>query len=400
MINIAILGFGVVGSGVAEVISRNSKELAERLDGQEINVKHILDLRQFPDHPLGDRVTSDYNKILNDEDVFLVIETMGGSHPAYEFSKQALLAGKSVITSNKEVVANYGGELLEIAKEKGIGYLFEASVGGGIPIIRPMWQCLAANKIKSVAGILNGTCNYILTKMEKEQTDFETALKQAQELGYAERNPSADIEGTDTCRKISILTSLAFGKHVYPDQLSCEGITKIKYDDISYASKHGFAIKLLGLSSRGEDGKVYAITAPYFVPKTNALAGVNDVYNGIQVVGNVVQDVFFCGRGAGSLPTASAVMADVLDIIRDCRKTIAWKNEKADFLGDIAANETVCYVRTKADIAAIKKIFGVNDIDEVGSENVFFTDKMPEKEIDSKLNELGAEYLKIRVLDK
>ena len=214
MINIAILGFGVVGSGVAEVISRNSKELAERLDGQEINVKHILDLRQFPDHPLGDRVTSDYNKILNDEDVFLVIETMGGSHPAYEFSKQALLAGKSVITSNKEVVANYGGELLEIAKEKGIGYLFEASVGGGIPIIRPMWQCLAANKIKSVAGILNGTCNYILTKMEKEQTDFETALKQAQELGYAERNPSADIEGTDTCRKISILTSLAFGKHV------------------------------------------------------------------------------------------------------------------------------------------------------------------------------------------
>ncbi len=400
MINIAILGFGVVGSGVAEVISRNSKELAERLDGEELNIKHILDLREFPDHPLGDRVTSDFNKILEDEDVFLVVETMGGSHPAYEFSKQALLAGKSVVTSNKEVVANFGAELLEIARQNNIGYLFEASVGGGIPIIRPMWQCLAANKINSVAGILNGTCNYILTKMEKEKTDFATALAQAQELGYAERNPAADVEGTDTCRKISILTSLAFGKHVRPEKVLCEGITKITYDDISYARRNGFAIKLLGISKKADDGKVYALTAPHFVPETNSISGVNDVYNGILVEGNVVQDVLFCGRGAGSLPTASAVMADVLDVIRDCRKTIGWKNEEADFLGDISCNQTKCYIRTVADIEKIKSVFGVNEIDELGDYNVFFTDKMSEKEIDEKLAALDCEFVKIRVLDK
>lgn len=398
MINIAILGFGVVGSGVAEVISRNAAALAERLDGEQLNVKYILDLRTFPDHPLGDRVTSDINVILNDEDVLLVVETMGGSHPAYEFSKQALLAGKSVITSNKEVVANFGAELLEIAREKSIGYLFEASVGGGIPIIRPMWQCLAANQIQSVAGILNGTCNYILTKMEREKTDFQTALEQAQALGYAERNPAADIEGTDTCRKISILTSLAFGKHVRPERLSCEGITKITYDDIAYASKNGYVIKLLGISRKAEDGKVYAMTAPHLVPKDNALAGVSDVYNGILVVGNVVEDVLFCGRGAGSLPTASAVMADVLDVIRDCRKTIGWKNEEADFLGDIAGNRTACYIRTTADIAKIKEVFGVNDIDEIGDENVFFTDVMTEEEIDAKLASLGSESVKVRIL--
>ena len=399
MINIAILGFGVVGSGVAEVISTNAKELAERLDGEVINVKHILDLRTFPEHPLGDRVTSDFDKILNDEEVFLIVETMGGSHPAYDFSKKALLAGKSVVTSNKEVVANFGAELLSIAREKNVSYLFEASVGGGIPIIRPMWQCLAANQIKSVAGILNGTCNYILTKMEREKTDFATALKQAQDLGYAERNPAADVEGMDTCRKISILTSLAFGKHVYPEKLSCEGITEITYDDISYARKNGYAIKLLGISKKAEDGKVYALTAPHLVSESNSISGVNDVYNGILVEGNVVQDVLFCGRGAGSLPTASAVMADVLDVIRDCRKTIGWKNEEADFLGDVSCNETKAYVRTKADISVIKSVFGVNDIDELGDYNVFFTDVMPEKNLNEKLAGLNAEYIRIRIVD-
>lgn len=398
MINIAILGFGVVGSGVAEVIAENAKELAERLDGEEINVKHILDLREFPEHPLGNRVTKNIDDILNDEDVFLVVETMGGSHPAYEFTKSALLAGKSVVTSNKEVVANYGAELLEIARERNISYLFEASVGGGIPIIRPMWQCLAANKIKSVAGILNGTCNYILTKMEKEKTDFAAALKQAQDLGYAEKNPAADVEGMDTCRKISILTSLAFGKHVYPERLSCEGITEITYDDIAYARKNGYAIKLLGISHKADDGMVYALTAPHLVPETNSIAGVNDVYNGILVVGNVVQDVLFCGRGAGSLPTASAVMADVLDVIRDCRKTIGWKNEEADFLGNISENETKAYIRTKADIKTIKDVFGVNEIDELGDFNVFFTESMKESELDGKVSELNSETLRIRVL--
>lgn len=398
MINIAILGFGVVGSGVAEVISKNAASLAERLDGEVINIKHILDLREFPDHPLGDRVTSDFDKILNDDEVFMVVETMGGSHPAYDFSKKALLAGKSVVTSNKEVVANFGAELLAIAREKNVSYLFEASVGGGIPIIRPMWQCLAANEIKSVAGILNGTCNYILTKMEREKTDFATALKQAQDLGYAEKNPAADVEGMDTCRKISILTSLAFGKHVYPDKLSCEGITEITYDDISYARKNGYAIKLLGISKKADDGMVYALTAPHLVPESNSISGVNDVYNGILVVGNVVEDVLFCGRGAGSLPTASAVMADILDVIRDCRKTIGWKNEEADFLGDVSFNETKAYVRTKADIATIKAVFGINDVDELGDYNVFFTDVMTEKVLNEKMAKLGADSLRIRVL--
>lgn len=398
MINIAILGFGVVGSGVAEVISTNAAELAERLDGEQLNIKHILDLRTFPEHPLGDRVTADFDVILNDEDVFLVVETMGGSHPAYEFSKKALLAGKNVVTSNKEVVANYGAELLEIARENGVSYLFEASVGGGIPIIRPMWQCLAANRIQSVSGILNGTCNYILTKMEREKSDFADALAEAQRLGYAERNPAADIEGTDTCRKISILTSLAYGEHVRPERLLCEGITKITYDDIAYASSHGYRIKLLGRALRTENGKVYAMTAPYLVPVDNALAGINDVYNGILVVGNIVEDVLFCGRGAGSLPTASAVMADVLDVIRDCRKTIGWKNKEADFLGDISENVTDCYIRTAADESAVKAAFGDVKTEKVGNALVFFTGKRTEKEINKKLAALGADFLKLRVL--
>lgn len=398
MINLAILGFGIVGSGVAEVISTNASYLAERLDGEQLNIKHILDLRSFPAHPLGDRVTADFDTILNDEEVFLVIETMGGSHPAYEYSKKALLAGKNVVTSNKEVVANYGAELLAIAREKGVSYLFEASVGGGIPIIRPLWQCLAANRIEAVSGILNGTSNYILTKMEKEKSDFSTALSQAQALGYAERNPSADIEGLDTCRKISILTSLAFGEHVRPERIKCEGITAITYEDIAYAAGHGYRIKLLGRAVKEADGKVYALTAPHLVPAENALFGVNDVYNGILVVGNMVEDVLFCGRGAGSLPTASAVMADVLDVIRDCRKTIGWKNVEASFLGDIADNEVNCYIRTAASPEKIAKAFGAVAVDAVGKERVFFTGKATERTIDERLAELEAPFVKLRVL--
>lgn len=399
MIHIAILGFGVVGSGVAEVLSTNASELAARLDGEQLNIKHILDLRTFPEHPLGDRVTADFETIVNDEDVFLVVETMGGSHPAYEFSKRALLAGKSVVTSNKEVVANYGAELLEIARQNGVSYLFEASVGGGIPIIRPMWQCLAANRIRSVSGILNGTCNYILTKMAKEHADFDAALAEAQRLGYAERNPAADIEGTDTCRKISILTSLAYGEHVRPERLLCEGITKITYDDIAYAEDCGYAVKLVGRAARAEDGKVYALTAPHLVPKDNALSGVNDVYNGILVVGNIVEDVLFCGRGAGSLPTASAVMADVLDVIRDCRKTIGWKNKEATFLGDISDHVTDCLIRTAASEETVKAVFGSQTAVQTRGENrVFFTGKRSEREIDEKCRALDAEALKLRVL--
>ena len=400
MIHIAILGFGVVGSGVAEVIHKNAASLAARLDGEALNVKHILDLRTFPDHPLGDRVTADYDKILADKDVIVVVETMGGSHPAYEFSKRALLAGKSVVTSNKEVVANFGAELLEIAREKGVAYLFEASVGGGIPIIRPMWQCLAANEITSVAGILNGTCNYILTKMEREKASFGAALRQAQELGYAERDPAADVEGTDTCRKISILTSLAFGKHVRPERIVCEGITDISYEDIVYASGRGYAIKLLGTAQRAADGKVYAVTAPHLVPFDNAIASVHDVYNGILVTGNVVGDVFFCGRGAGSMPTASAVMADVLDIIRDCRKTIGWKNEEADFLGDTADHRTRFFVRTDASVETVRTVFPDAEIASADGKCRFFTERMTESALGEKLAALGAPSMRIRLFEK
>jgi len=398
MINIAIMGFGVVGSGVAQTITMNSPSLAERLDGQIINVKYILDLREFPNHPLGDRVVHDINTILEDEEVMIVVETMGGVNPAYKFSKMALEKGKSVVTSNKEVVASHGAELLETAKANGVSYLFEASVGGGIPIIRPMWQCLAANKIVSVSGILNGTCNYILTKMEQEKLDFATALSQAQQLGYAERDPSADIEGKDTCRKISILASLAFGKIVSTDNIPCEGITGITYDDIVYARSVGYSIKLLGRAKMEANGKVHVLTSPFLVPENNALASVNDVYNGISVVGNVVGDVLFCGRGAGSMPTASAIMADVLDVIRDCRKTIGWKNEQADFLGDIATNETCVYVRTTASEESISKAFGCVDITKKGNVKMFITPMYVESDLNVVLSLLDADYLRIRLI--
>ena len=398
MINIAIMGFGVVGSGVAETITMNAKAFAERTEGLELNVKYILDLRDFPEHPLGDRVVHEINPILEDDDVSIVVETMGGTVPAYDFSKKALLSGKSVVTSNKEVVAKHGAELQAIAREKGVSYLFEASVGGGIPIIRPMWQCLASNQIKSVTGILNGTCNYILTKMERDKEDFETALKQAQELGYAERNPAADVEGMDTCRKISILSSLAYGKTVSTDDVTCEGITKITYDDLVYARNKGYSIKLLGRASKEEDGKVYVITAPFLVPQTNALSTVNDVYNGISVVGNVVGDVLFCGRGAGSLPTASAVMADVLDVVRDCKKSIGWKDEKADFLGDVTGNVTANMVRTKACDCTVRDVFGDVEVTKVNGWNVFITQELTNSELLSKLEKLGNESIRIRIM--
>ena len=398
MINIAIMGFGVVGSGVAETITLNSKAFAERTEGLELNVKYILDLREFPEHPLADRVVHEITPILEDKEVSIVVETMGGTVPAYDFSKKALLAGKSVVTSNKEVVAKHGAELQAIAKEKGVSYLFEASVGGGIPIIRPMWQCLASNQIKSVTGILNGTCNYILTRMYEDKSDFETALKQAQELGYAERNPAADVEGMDTCRKISILASLAYGKTVSTDDISCEGITKVSYGDLVYAKENGYSIKLLGRASKEEDGRVYVITAPFLVPETNALAGVNDVYNGISVVGNVVGDVLFCGRGAGSLPTASAVMADVLDVVRDCKKSIGWKDEQADFLGDLTENKCAFFVRTKACAVKIGEAFKNVTITNKDGVNMFITDEMTLSEVESKLALLGEDTVRIRVM--
>lgn len=402
MINIAILGFGVVGSGVEKVISLNNDFYAERLCGEKLNVKHILDKRTFPEHPLGDRVTTDFEKIVNDPEVVVVVETMGGSHPAYEFSKAALEAGKNVVTSNKEVVANFGTELMKIARENNVSYMFEASVGGGVPVIRPMWQCLAANRIDEVYGILNGTTNYILTKMFKDSEEFDVALKQAQALGYAEANPAADVEGLDTSRKICILSSLAYGSAVSPDKVHYEGMTNITAADVYFAECLGYSIKLLGRSARVGD-KVYCITAPFFVKSDNPISDVNDVYNGITVKGNAVGDVMFYGRGAGNLPTASAIMADVLDIARNCTKFIGWGEEKPGMLMDVGEFETCLFVRTKSDKDSIFDIFPEACVvcDECGDgsiENGFITPCGKEKELVEKISVLDdAKW--IRVLD-
>ena len=298
MISIAIMGHGVVGSGVSEIITTHKNKLFTAL-GEEIGIKYILDLRDFPDHPLADRFTKDFETIVNDVDIRVVAEVMGGVHPSYEYVKRCLEAGKSVVTSNKELVAAHGAELLAIAKENNANFLFEASVGGGIPIIRPMDQCLVANNVDEVAGILNGTTNYILTKMINDGMQFEDALKLAQELGYAERNPAADIEGHDACRKICILASLAFGKHVYPQYVHTEGITAITLEDVKYAEKWGGVIKLIGQVKLLENKKLDIFVAPMFVPNKSQLSDIDDVFNGIMVRGDCTGDVVFYGRGAG-----------------------------------------------------------------------------------------------------
>jgi len=312
MINVAIFGFGVVGSGTAEVLTQNAKIISERV-GDEINIKYILDLRDFPDSPFADKIVHDVNVIINDPEVQICAELMGGSHPAFEFSSAAMKAGKSVVTSNKEVVATFGPELLKIAAENNVRYLFEASVGGGIPVIHPIGSCLTANDITEVNGILNGTTNYILTQMINENKDFDTALAEAQEKGYAERDPSADVDGIDTCRKIAILSAISFGKLVPPEKVSVEGIRGVTLRDVANAAKFGASIKLIGKAVRVGD-KVSACVSPTLVRKSNPLSGISDVYNGVLVNGNAIGDVMFYGRGAGKLPTASAVVSDIIEI--------------------------------------------------------------------------------------
>ncbi len=325
MINIAILGHGVVGSGVAEILRNNARGVAAKA-GESIAVRRILDLRAFPDLPYADLFTTAFDDILKDEEIRIVVETMGGLHPAYDFVKACLLAGKSVVTSNKELVAAKGDELLAIARENNLNFLFEASVGGGIPILRPMDQCLAANEVFEVAGILNGTTNFMLTKMIREKMSFDGALALAQKLGYAERNPAADVEGMDACRKICILASLAFGKHVLPEEVYTEGITAITETDVQYAAACGGVIKLVGRAVRTEDGHTFCMVAPMILPADNQLANVDDVFNGIMVRGDSVGDVVFIGRGAGKLPTASAVVADIIDEVKHlkARKYLFW----------------------------------------------------------------------------
>ena len=335
MIKIAILGFGVVGSGTAEVLTENKKIIEERL-GCEYAIKYILDLRDFPDSPFADLVVHDFNVILNDPEVTVVAEMMGGSHPAYDFSKACLEAGKHVITSNKEVVSNFGVELCSIAAEHGVRYLFEASVGGGIPVIRPMLNDLASNKITKICGILNGTTNYILTKMRDEGEAFADALSEAQRLGYAEANPSADVDGIDAARKIVILAALASGKLISPKTIHTEGITSISLLDTKIAEALGCSIKLIGQAHIGKDG-LTALVSPCMVSKTNPLSRIDDVFNGILIDANMVGEVMFYGPGAGKLPTASAVVADIIDVIahRDAElKVISWKNADESDLAD------------------------------------------------------------------
>ena len=324
----AILGYGTVGGGVADVLFENRDVIAERV-GEEIEVKYILDIREFPGDRFESLVTKDFDSIANDEEVKVVCETMGGLKPAYDFTKRLLEAGKSVCTYNKELFAAHGPELIKVAKEHNCAYLFEASVGGGIPIIRPLLSCLTADKIDEITGILNGTTNYMLTKMDKEGRDYDEVLKEAQEKGYAERNPEADVEGYDACRKNAILASLNYQKTVNYAQIYTEGISKVTTADFQYAAKLGKNIKLLGMCKEiGE--KKYAMVAPFLVGEDNPLFGVNDVFNGIMVHGNMVDKVMFYGRGAGKLPTASAVVSDVVELAKTVGKSgnIIWDDEE------------------------------------------------------------------------
>lgn len=402
MAKAAIMGFGTVGSGVFEIIQNNSKRLVET-SGEVIEVKYILDIRDFSDHPQKELFTKDFNDILNDDEVTVVAEVMGGLHPAYEFTKSLLEAGKSVVTSNKELVATYGTELLAIAKDKNVNYMFEASVGGGIPIIRPIHQCLTANNIVKIAGILNGTTNYILNEMIKNGKTFEEALKDAQAKGYAERNPAADIEGHDACRKIAILSSLASGKAVDYNDIETEGITNITLDDVKYAAELGAVIKLIGYAEFDKDGKVYSIVSPMLIKNENPLSSVDDVFNAIMIEGDCLGEAMFYGKGAGKLPTASAVVADIVDSVKHYQraKKIVW--EKCDYpvMQGADSKAFAYFIRTADSKDNVVNVFGkcnfIKSI--VDGECAFITDKLTASEISEKIDALSNVISKIKVLD-
>ncbi len=392
MIQVAVMGYGTVGSGVVEVIEKNKEEINKK-SNEALNIKYILDLRDFPGDPYEDKIVHDVEVILNDPEVQIICETMGGLKPAYEFTKRALMSGKSVCTSNKELVATHGPELIQIAHEHTCNYLFEASVGGGIPIIRPLNYSLTAEKIDAISGILNGTTNYILTKMEREGAAFEEVLKEAQEKGYAERNPEADIEGYDACRKIAILSSLMCGKNVRYQDIYTEGITKITATDFKYAKAMDCTIKLLGLSKE-ENGKFYAMVSPFLISKSHPLSMVNDVFNAVCVHGNMLGDSMYYGRGAGKLPTASAVVSDVVDCARHIGKIITcfWDAEDVK-LTSVDEVEHVFFVRVeKAKEQAAKEAF--KDVKEVTAgvdgEFAFVTGRMSEKEFNEKAEKVGV----------
>lgn len=409
---IAVMGYGVVGSGTVELFYKN-KELIERRSARKMDIKYILDLRDFPDSAFADKFTKSFDDIINDPAVTVVAELMGGTTFAYDYTKRLLESGRSVVTSNKELVATHGAELIKTAKEHGCNYFFEASVGGGIPIIRPLHQCLAANRIERIAGILNGTTNYILTKMIYDQVSFEQALADAQRLGYAERDPSADIDGADACRKLCILGSLAFGKQIYPEYVHCSGIRNITLDDVEYVGNAGYAVKLIGLIEKIDKG-IVATVCPRLVSVNNPLSGVNDVYNAIMIRGDSVGDTLFYGRGAGKQATASAVVADIIDAVKHENADIAsltWEdsNDRSFMVPYKSANVRV-YVRVSSHDAdslkgLITTLFGYVDFiprkQRSSSELAFITPEIEEYQIDRKLSILSehADVMrKIRLL--
>lgn len=399
MTNIAILGFGVVGSGVAEVLTQNAKLIEARIH-QKLNIKYILDLRDFPDSPFGHLVTHDFNTILNDPEVTIVAEMMGGSHPAYDFSLACLKAGKSVITSNKEVVANFGVELLAAAEQNNVRYLFEASVGGGIPIIRPLANDLSANSVRSIDGILNGTTNYILTKMQTESSAFAEALAEAQKKGYAEANPTADVEGIDAARKIVILAALAFGKLISPDKIYREGISMITPEDFEIAGKLGYSIKLIAHAERVGD-KILAMVSPRLVPISSPLHSVDDVFNGIMVDTDMLGTAMFYGKGAGKLPTASAVVADIIDVAKapafdDTFPAFETANDKSIVPFETYSCRNVL-ILNKMSAGKAEGIKGERSIH--GDKLVLITDTLSEKVMKQVLAELGNDVIsRIRLL--
>ena len=403
MAKVAIMGYGTVGSGVYDIIKTNSDKLSRSANGESVDIKYILDIRDFDDHPEKELFTKEFNDILNDDEVSVVAEVMGGLHPAYEFTKSLLEAGKSVVTSNKELVATYGTELLEIARGKNVNYFFEASVGGGIPIIRPMHQCLTANNILKIAGILNGTTNYILDQMIRKGKTFETALKDAQNNGFAERNPAADIEGHDACRKIAILASLSSGQMIDYNDIDTDGITNITLDDVKYAAAMDSVIKLIGYAQFDENGKVYSIVSPMVIKNSSPLAGVDGVFNAIMVTGDCVGDVMFYGKGAGKLPTASAVVADVVDAVKhsDRSKKIFWEKPSENIMADIDSKKFEYFVRTTDSAENVQKIFGkcefVDNI--IDNESAFVTSLLTKSEVEEKLAKLSDVVANIRVMD-
>ncbi len=408
MINVAILGFGVVGCGVAEVLKINNESIAHRA-GKEIKVKWILDIRDFPNSPYADLLTKNADDVFNDTSVDIVVETIGGATIAADFTRRALMSGKSVVTSNKELVASQGPELLQLAKENGVSYLFEASVGGGIPIIRPLNQCLAANEINGITGILNGTTNYIFTHMKKDGKSFEEALKEAQQNGYAEQNPTADVEGHDTCRKLAILSSIAYNEYVDSENIYTEGITKITTDDMKYAEAINGVIKLIAIS-RKVNGKIFARVSPAIISKEHPLANVEDVFNAIVVKGNAIGDAMFYGRGAGKMPTASAVVADIIDIAKhpDFGTNNVWvRNNDNNILAIEESMSKFLVIVEAGNIEEAKKniysAFGQElrfvEISSKKNQFAFITPVAVEKELNSNISKLKEMNYIDRVLN-